>query len=47
MAMEHDVAEKRYLLVPDLGSGSQAVVFIGAGCWGNLRRVLGIWNGEE
>jgi hypothetical protein len=46
MAREHDVAEKRYLLVPDLGSRSRAVVFIGVECWGNLRRVLGIWNGE-
>jgi hypothetical protein len=33
-------------IVPDLGSRSRVVIFGGAGCWGNLRRALGIWNGE-
>jgi hypothetical protein len=33
-------------IAPDLGSRSRVVVFGGAGCWGNLRRSLGIWNGE-
>jgi hypothetical protein len=34
-------------IVPDLGSRSRVVVFGGAGCWVNLRRALGIWNGER
>jgi hypothetical protein len=42
----HKHANVVTITVPDLGSRSRVVVFVGAGCWGNLRRVLGIWNGE-
>ncbi len=35
-------------IVPDPGSWSRAVVFVGAGCWGNLRRDAGNleWGGD-
>ncbi len=36
----------RQCSVPDLGSRSRVAIFVGGGCWGNLRRVLGIWDGE-
>jgi hypothetical protein len=34
--------------VPDSGSRDRVVVFVGAGCWGNLRRDAGNleWGGE-
>jgi hypothetical protein len=40
------------VIVPDPGSRSRVIVFVGSGCWGNLRRDAGNlewggWGGVE
>jgi hypothetical protein len=42
------VGSQGTLTVPDSGSRDRVVVFVGAGCWGNLRRDAGNleWGGN-
>ncbi len=56
MSCYRDLTKRQLKLVhtvPDPGSWSRVVVFVGAGCWGNLRRDAGnlewgrVWGGVE